>query len=116
MRPSVPGSALGTLQRFRDSLPRGKTLPADVWQRRHRAMVTIVWLHVVGLTIFGLAQGYPLWHVGIDVFPIVTFGVAAGMKRRSLRFRACMVGMGLLSSSAVLVHQAHGSTEAHFHF
>jgi diguanylate cyclase (GGDEF)-like protein/PAS domain S-box-containing protein len=33
-----------------------------------------------------------------------------------MRFRACMVAMGLLSSSAILVHLTGGSTEAHFHF
>src|SRR4051812_19705050 len=104
------------LARIRDNLPRGRTLPPDVWQRRHRAMVAVVWLHVLGLAIFGLARGYPLWHVSIDVFPIATFGAAAMLQRRSMRFRACMVAMGLLSSSAVLVHLAGGSTEAHFHF
>src|SRR5215212_2700596 len=104
------------LARVRDGLPRGKTLPADVWQRRHSAMVVVVWLHVVGLAIFGLARGYPLWHGAIDVFPIATFGAAATLKRRSMRFRACMVALGLLSSSAVLVHMSGGSTEAHFHF
>src|SRR3954470_1300437 len=107
---------LSALARVRDGLPRGKTLPPDVWHRRHNAMVVVVWAHVVGLAIFGLARGYPLWHVAIDVFPIATFGAAATLKRRSLRFRACMVAIGLLSSSAILVHLAGGSTEAHFHF
>src|SRR3954468_5676970 len=104
------------LARIRDNLPRGRTLPPDVWQRRHRAMVAVVWLHVLGLAIFGLARGYPLWHVSVDVFPIATFGAAAMLGRRRMRFRACMVAMGLLSSSAVLVHQTGGSTEALFHF
>ena len=43
--------------RLRDALPAGKTLPPDVWQRRHRAMVVLVWLHAVGLLIYGL-YGY----------------------------------------------------------
>jgi diguanylate cyclase (GGDEF)-like protein/PAS domain S-box-containing protein len=98
------------------ALPTGKTLPPEVWAKRHQAMVWLIWLHAAGLFVYGLTRGYPLWHVSIDVFPIVTFAVAAGMRRRSRRFRACMVSLGLLSSSAVLVHQAGGSTEAHFHF
>jgi diguanylate cyclase (GGDEF)-like protein/PAS domain S-box-containing protein len=101
---------------LRGALPSGKTLPPEIWQRRHRAMTTLVWAHVVGLYIFGLARGYPVWHMAIDTVPIATFAVAAGLQRRSRRFRACMVSLGLLSSSAVLVHLSGGSTEAHFHF
>jgi diguanylate cyclase (GGDEF)-like protein/PAS domain S-box-containing protein len=104
------------LARLRAALPTGKTLPPEIWQRRHKAMTTLVWMHVVGLYIFGLARGYPVWHMAIDTLPIATFAVAAGLSRRSRRFRACMVSLGLLTSSAVLVHLSGGSTEAHFHF
>jgi diguanylate cyclase (GGDEF)-like protein/PAS domain S-box-containing protein len=104
------------LARLRAALPTGKTLPPEIWQRRHKAMTTLVWLHVAGLYIFGLARGYPVWHMAIDTLPIATFAVAAGLSRRSRRFRACMVSLGLLTSSAVLVHLSGGSTEAHFHF
>ena len=97
-------------------MPTGKTLPCEIWQRRHKAMTTLVWVHVVGLYIFGLARGYPAWHMAIDTLPIATFAVAAGLQRRSRRFRACMVSLGLLTSSAVMVHLSGGSTEAHFHF
>ena len=105
-----------SLDRLRASLPTGKTLPPEIWQRRHRGMVWLVWLHVVGLFVYGLLRGYPAWHMCVDTFPIATFGVAAGLTTRSHRFRACMVSLGLLSSSAVLVHLSGGSTEAHFHF
>src|SRR3954468_4632690 len=110
LRP-LPGAGA----KLRDALPQGKTLPPEIWQRRHRAMTTLVWAHVVGLYIFGLARGYPVWHMAIDTLPIATFAVAAGLRRRSRRFRACMVALGLLTSSAVLVHLSGGSTEAHFH-
>ncbi len=79
-------------------------------------MVWLVWLHAAGLLVYGLTRGYPLWHVSIDILPIATFAAAAGLHRRSRRFRACMVALGLLSSSAILVHLSAGSTEAHFHF
>jgi diguanylate cyclase (GGDEF)-like protein/PAS domain S-box-containing protein len=97
-------------------LPTGKTLPPEIWQRRHHAMTTLVWLHAVGLFIYGLARGYPVWHMCIDTLPIATFAAAAGLHRRSRRFRACMVSLGLLTSSAILVHLTDGSTESHFHF
>src|SRR3954451_7711223 len=104
------------MRRLVAALPSGKTLPPDVWQRRHRAMTVLVWLHAVGLPLYGLTRGYPLWHVAIDGLPIAAFGLAASVPYRSPRFRACMVALGLLTSSAVLVHLAGGSTEAHFHF
>ncbi|MEA2410914.1 MAG: hypothetical protein QOC77_1475 [Thermoleophilaceae bacterium] len=109
-------AAAGRFARFREALPTGKTLPPEIWQRRHSAMTTLVWLHAAGLFIFGMARGYPAWHMCIDTLPIATFGAAAGVKSRSRRFRACMVSLGLLSSSAVLVHLSGGATEAHFHF
>jgi hypothetical protein len=48
--------------RFRNALPEGRTLPDKVWHRRHRALLTLLWLHVAGLTIFALAQGMPVLH------------------------------------------------------
>jgi diguanylate cyclase (GGDEF)-like protein/PAS domain S-box-containing protein len=114
--PPAPTASAGWLRRVRAALPSGKTLPPEVWQRRHHTMLWLVWLHVVGLFIYGLCRGYPVWHMCIDTLPIATFGAAATLKDRSRRFRACMVSLGLLTSSAVLVHLAGGSTEAHFHF
>jgi diguanylate cyclase (GGDEF)-like protein/PAS domain S-box-containing protein len=108
--------ARAALSRLIAGLPAGKTLPPRVWHRRHRGMVWLVWAHVPMLAAFGLLQGYPLWHVSIDVAPIATFGGAAMLTLRSTRFRACMVALGLLTSSAVLVHLSGGAIEAHFHF
>src|SRR5215217_2640580 len=98
------------------SLPRGKTLPTPVWARRHRSLVWLVWAHAVALPLFGLTRGYGLDHVLIDGLPIAFFGWAATLSSRSQRFRACMVSMGLLTSSAILVHLWGGQIEAHFHF
>src|SRR3954453_12136667 len=114
--PSLRARGRARLRRLREELPSGKTLPLEVWQRRHKTMTTLVWLHAAGLFVFGLTRGYPAWHMCIDPLPIPTFAAAAGLKPRSRRFRACMVSLGLLTSSAVLVHLTGGSTESHFHF
>ncbi len=98
------------------SLPRGKTLPPAVWARRHRFMVGLVWAHVIALPLFGLTQGYGVPHVLLDALPMAVFGAAAMVRTRSQRFRAAMVALGLLSSSAILVHLWGGQIEAHFHF
>src|SRR4051794_11678565 len=115
MAPASTGPA-GLVERLRAWLPTGKTLPPEVWQRRHNTMVWLIWLHVVGLFVYGLLRGYPAWHMCIDTLPIATFAAAAGLEARGRRFRACMVSLGLLTSSAVLVHLTGGSTESHFHF
>src|SRR3954470_6161998 len=115
-RPSLRARVRPRLKRLRAELPTGKTLPPEVWRRRHHAMTTLVWLHAIGLYIFGLTRGYPAWHMCVDALPIATFAAAAGLRSRSRRFRACMVSLGLLSSSAVLVHLTAGATESHFHF
>jgi diguanylate cyclase (GGDEF)-like protein/PAS domain S-box-containing protein len=98
------------------ALPRGKSLPPDVWARRHRVLTALVWAHAVVLPIFALTQGLPLWHALLEGFPIAVFAAAAMVPFRSQRFRSSMVALGLLTSSAVLVHIWGGVIEAHFHF
>jgi diguanylate cyclase (GGDEF)-like protein/PAS domain S-box-containing protein len=117
--PSSPAHAFplrAPLTRIAASLPRGKTLPPEVWARRHRTLVWLVWAHALGLPLFGLTQGYGLLHVMVDGLPIAVFAAAAMVPGRSQRFRASMVSLGLLTSSAILVHLWDGKIEAHFHF
>ena len=35
--------------RFGGALPKGRTLPPAVWERRHAWMLRLVWAHVVAL-------------------------------------------------------------------
>jgi diguanylate cyclase (GGDEF)-like protein/PAS domain S-box-containing protein len=112
----MAAQAKAALARAFASLPTGKTLPPAVWARRHRTLVWLVWAHVIALPLFGLTQGYGLGHVAVDGLPIAVFALAAMAPGRSQRFRACMVSLGLLSSSAILVHLWDGKIEAHFHF
>src|SRR5918999_1464227 len=96
-------------------LPRGGSLPEDVWQRLHRVLVRMVWLHVIGLAIFGLIRGVQPLHAAVEVIPVAVAGVVATLaKRRQLQAGA--TAFGLISSSAILVHLSGGVVEAHFHF
>ena len=79
-------------------------------------LVVLVWAHAIGLPLFGLTQGEGARHVLLAALPIALFGALAMWSARSRRFRACMVALGLLTSSAVLVHLWDGQIEAHFHF
>src|SRR3954447_24592263 len=114
--PALPGSLRTGLTRLAASLPRGKTLPPEVWAHRHRILTWLVFAHAVALPIFRLTRGFPLWHASLEGFPVAVFGYGATMPYRSKRFRSSMVSLGLLTSSAMLVHIWGGVIEAHFHF
>ena len=51
---------------FLERLPRGRTLPPDVWATRHRIMVQLVWLHALGLFLFALAATVALTACSAD--------------------------------------------------
>lgn len=105
------------ISRVRRALPRGNSLPDAEWKRRHRLLLVILWLHVVGLPIFGLLQGFAvgtclLWGAVIATFAIVC---TIGRDTRAWWVSATMA-VGLLTCSAVLIGFWHGQIEAHFHF
>ena len=107
---------LSWLTRVRNALPEGRTLPDRVWHRRHRAMLTLLWLHAVGLAIFALAQGFGVVHSIGEGGVVATIAVAATLAGDRKRAAATLVSLGLITSSAVLVHVWGGVIEAHFHF
>jgi hypothetical protein len=109
---TTTSSAVG----WRSRLPRGQTLPPEMWARRHRAMTLIVWFHVPALFVFALATGNTLGHSLFEITPVATFAFAAGRPEFGRRGRSAMVCFGLLTSSAILVHLWDGRIEAHFHF
>jgi signal transduction histidine kinase len=107
-----PAQALHDL---RAVLPRGGSVPAEVWETRHRGIRTIAWLHVPVLaTIMVL-------HSQVDVSPIALLAVAAllaagGYGPTSQRLRSSAVTLSLLTSTALLIELFHGLIEMHFHF
>ncbi|MCU1488486.1 MAG: hypothetical protein JWN67_5232 [Actinomycetia bacterium] len=79
--------------------------------------MVVLWLHVVGVPVFGVLAGRPLVHSLVDTAPIALLGASASLqKASSRRVRALLASVGLLAASAVLVHLAGGATEMHFHF
>jgi diguanylate cyclase (GGDEF)-like protein/PAS domain S-box-containing protein len=98
------------------AIPQGRTLPEREWRRRHRAIVGLLWLHVVGLSAYGFVAGYDLLHSMGHVGSMVAAGGLALLPLPSRRVRAVVASLGLLTASAMTVHLAHGATEAHFHF
>jgi PAS domain S-box-containing protein len=94
------------LNRIQYALPRGQTLPDDVWERRHRGILTLLWLHV---------QGYGVTHSLAEGAIVCAPAVLASFGW-SRKIRAGLVSLGLLTSSALIVHFSGGYIEAHFHF
>jgi signal transduction histidine kinase len=105
------------LPALRATLPRGRTLSTGAWAVRHRALLTLLWAHVLLLPIFGVAQGVPVSHAMFEGAIVAVFAVAGTLLDERRRVLAsAVVALGLLSSSAILVHFAEGLIEAHFHF
>jgi diguanylate cyclase (GGDEF)-like protein/PAS domain S-box-containing protein len=103
-------------RRLREALPRGQTLSTAEWESRHRAMLWILWAHVIFLPIFSLARG---WSAAVSfgsVLPVALAGIAGTLKAPGRRARSVAVALGLLTASAVLVHAWNGRIEAHFHY
>ncbi|HEX8645551.1 MAG TPA: PP2C family protein-serine/threonine phosphatase [Thermoleophilaceae bacterium] len=96
-------------------LPKGQTLPPSVFEIRHRWITRLLWMHVVGLPIFGIARDYQVLHALLEALPLLVLALAATFAR-GRRLRASLTAIGLLTSSAILVHLWDGAIEAHFHF
>jgi signal transduction histidine kinase len=101
----------------RSFLPRGDTLPEAVWEKRHRFLAALLAAHAVALPIFGVAMGYSVVHSVLEggVIP-GALAVMALVSHGPRKLRAGLVTVGLLTSSALLVHFSGGYIEAHFHF
>jgi PAS domain S-box-containing protein/diguanylate cyclase (GGDEF)-like protein len=106
----------GFLVRLRCALPHGRTLPNESWRRRHRALLALVWAHAVGLTLFGIERGYGIVHSAQEGLAVAAFAALATLAGKRQRLAAALVSVGLVTSSAVLVHLWDGVIEAHFHF
>jgi diguanylate cyclase (GGDEF)-like protein len=106
----------GHVSALREWLPQGQLLPEHVWRRRHKTIIALLWLHVLGLSVYGLLRGYGGLHVLLDAAPVALAAAAASAERAGLRVRVAAASFGLITSSAVLVHLSGGTIEAHFHF
>ncbi len=116
MAAHAPAARVPILLRLREALPEGRTLPDRVWHRRHRALLTLLWLHAFGLAIFAMAQGFGVLHSIQEGAIVASFAAAATLAGARKRTAATLVSFGLITSSAVLVHIWGGVIEAHFHF
>ena len=97
----------------------GSSLPDDVWAQRHRWILALLWLHIPGIFIFALVRHVPAGHGALEASIVGIFAVTATMATLvpdNRRLSTVLTSMGLMVSSAVLVHLANGSIEMHFHY
>ena len=97
-------------------LPQGLSLPEDVWAKRHRAMVILLWFHVPALFTIGVLTNHAVLHVSWEVAIPAAAALIAGLSHSSRAQRMVAVTFGLLTCSALLVHFSGGLIEMHFHF
>jgi signal transduction histidine kinase len=98
-----------------DYLPRGNTLDAQAFHRRHLLLTWVLALHVPALFAFGVWQGFGVRHSALEVAVPAACVVLARLARNR-RLAAFFVTAGLVYCSSVLVHLSNGTIEAHFHF
>ena len=105
-----------TVEKLQDVLPRGVPLQDEVWERRNRAFVILLWAHVIALPLFGIIRGQELLHSVLEGGVIAIPAVVASSRQLTRGLRAVAATIGLMTCSGILVHFAGGVIEAHFHF
>jgi diguanylate cyclase (GGDEF)-like protein len=110
------GAALRAGRAGRGLLPTGQLLMPEVWSRRHRGILWLLWLHVAGIVVFALVRGQHPGHAVAEASVVGVFALAAAHPAVGRRARSTAAVLGLVTSSAVIVHLSGGVVEAHFHF
>jgi hypothetical protein len=85
-----------------------------VWERRQRGIVFLLWVHAVALAAMGVVRGFGVLHSALEGGAIAALALMS--HHGSVRVRSAAATLGLISSSAILVHLSGGVIEAHFHF
>jgi hypothetical protein len=88
----ITGAVMRAVRSGRGLLPSGQLLTPEVWERRHRGIVWLLWLHVAGLAAFAVVRGYGLLHGLQEASLVAMFAVPAAhhaFTRRPGRRRPC---------------------------
>jgi hypothetical protein len=105
---------------LRETLPSGTPLRNNAWRFRHHMILTLLWVHAIGLLGYGILtvvrDGNDALHVLTETASVVVLAALASTRTLSRAARAIATTLGLLTSSALLVHLSGGVIEMHFHF
>ena len=98
------------------ALPKGDALDEAAWSARHRGILFILWLHVLGVPFYGAyMEAGPSLYLGGGVL-LGAIAIAAQLPVVNRRLQAAIATYGLVTASALLVHLSGGRIELHFHF
>jgi len=97
-------------------IPRGRPLPPEVWQSRHRWVIGILAAQSVGIPFYAVYRGHSAGEALIAMLVPSATVLLASWKRIPSRARAALAATGLMAVSAVVVLLSDGVTEAHFHY
>ncbi len=98
------------------ALPKGDALDDPAWSVRHRGILYILWLHVLGVPLYGAYMGAgPSLYLGGGAL-LGAIAIAAQLPAVGRRLQAAIATYGLVTASALLVHLSSGRIELHFHF
>lgn len=112
----MPATPLTVRWRWPSWLPRGGSLPDPAWRARHRAVMVLLWAHIVAIPIYAVVRGNSLVHGYVEVAPVLMAALVAGFGRLSRTWSASIAAGALMICSGVIVHLSSGMIEAHFHF
>jgi len=109
-------SVAAVARRFAAVLPEGRALASEAWDTRHRAILALLWAHVPAVLVFGLVRDMGLEHSLTEALPVAVFALLASQSFLNRGLRSILAALGLMLTSAVLVHLSGGMIEMHFHF
>lgn len=104
------------MYRLYDALPKGRMLPDPVWRRRHRIILSVLWVHAIGLPLFGWRTGYDLQNSILETSVVIAGALLAMLPWFSRHVRSLIASFGLVTASGIFVQFWGATTEANFHF
>lgn len=108
-------SATQVLERVREVLPRGGSVPDEVWESRHRGIRALAWMHVPVLAAIAAIHSR-MNTSSVTLLVVAALLAAGGYGKTSQRVRSSAVTVSLLTSTALLIELFNGLIEMHFHF
>ena len=76
----------------------------------------LLFLHCGAIAAYAILEGYGAFHALADASPVALAAFVASRRRSRRLVRASAASLGLMLSSAMLVHISGGYIEFHFHF
>jgi len=126
---NASSSLLAPAKRFWAMLSPGGHLPEDVWRKRFSFLLALTWAHALIIALIGPIMGYSwdinfralfrdgtVLHTLFEGSIIALFAGLGSLTQFNRTFQASAVAIGLMTSSAILVHLSGGYIEFHFHF